>query len=411
MTERTPNNVLAQEKPLTVDQEMSRFKGFTTNNGITVDPKAEEARRGPGDRNLSPEEEAAGVKVVGEQPRGAKGGEGKGGEQKPAKVELTDEEKTAAIDGARTLLKLKDDEELTEDEEAEALAAALTEKKQASKPGNDRDSRVKRAQDGRRRAEARAARAEGKLSSLEQRLAALEAGGKPLTPAADGGKGEDKDQEPQAKDFELGELDPKYIRALARWEVRQELAENSKNQQTRQTQAQKDAAAAEYTEKKAAFEDAGLEAYDDFQEVVMDTVVLPKSDPAAWPLSATVGRLLLDSKFGPHIAYALASDPKEAKRVDKLSPADQQRWFFRQEAKLESEHPETSEAEGEQEEESEQTERPARRTPEQPQARISKAPPPPARRSNGGGGNRGGVSPATQDFAAFEALANGKKDR
>jgi hypothetical protein len=31
-------------------------------------------------------------------------------------------------------------------------------------------------------------------------------------------------QEPDPKDYEFGEVDPKYIRALARWEVRQELA-------------------------------------------------------------------------------------------------------------------------------------------------------------------------------------------
>jgi hypothetical protein len=50
----------------------------------------------------------------------------------------------------------------------------------AGKPGGN--DRVKRAQEGRRRAEARAARAEGKLNQLGGRLAALESGGKaPLT--------------------------------------------------------------------------------------------------------------------------------------------------------------------------------------------------------------------------------------
>lgn len=411
MNTRTPSNALAQEKAPTVEEEMSRFKGYTTNNGETVDPKSDVTRRGAGDTNLSPEEEQAGGKVINEQDRGA----AKGGEAKPVKVELTDDEKTAALDDARKVLQLKDDEELTEEEEAEALAKALTDKKAAAKGGkggNDRDSRVKRAQEGRRRAEARAARLERELGTISARLAAVEGrGAAPLDSAAKGGKDDGEDKEPQAKDFELGELDPKYIRALARWEVRQELAESSKTQQTKQQKSAQDQAAAEYAEKKAAFEDAGLEAFDDFQEVVMDTVTLPKSDPAAWPLSATVGKLLLDSKYGPHIAYALASDPKEAKRVDKLSPADQQRWFFRQEAKLEAEHPASGEAEGEQEEHEEAPERRPSRTPNQPQARVSKAPPPPARRSNGGNGNRGGVSSATTDFAAFEAMANGKKDR
>jgi hypothetical protein len=106
----------------------------------------------------------------------------------------------------------------------------------------------------------------------------------------------------------------------------------------------------------------------------LDTVSLPKSDPAAWPLSATVGKLLLESEFGPHIAYALASDPKEAKRVDKLSAAEQQRWFFRQEAKFESENV-SGEESGEQDEANESARRTEREAPKAAPRQVSKAPP------------------------------------
>lgn len=370
----------------TVEQEMSKFKGFTTNNGETVD--GETTRKGPAERNLSPEEEAAGVTIAG----AAKAAE-------TTKVELTDEEKTAALDKSRTALDLKDDEELTPEEETEALAAALKEKGKAS--GKDKnkteDVKLRRANGRARAAEARARAAETRLGTLEQRLAAVEGRG---TLTADGKPAKaDDDKEPDPSKFELGELDPKYIRALARWEVRQELADASKTQQTKQLNSKQEQAAAEIAEKRAAFEEVGFERFDDFQEVVLDTVGLPKSDPAAWPLSATIGTLIFDSEFGADVAYALASDPKEAKRVDKLSDAEKQRWFFRQEAKFEAEKTSAA-ASGEKEQDDTgrtSTPKPAQRT-------ATNAPPPPRKRSNGAG-STSGVAADTQDFAAFEAMA------
>jgi hypothetical protein len=375
----------------TVEQEMAKFNGFSTNNGETVDPKT--TAKGPADDNLSEDERKAGAKVVGEQSRTA-------ATDKPAKVELSDDEKEAALDKSRTTLGLKDDEELTPEEEAAALAEALKEKtKSAGKPKNkDEDMRLRRANGRARAAERRAQQAESRLGTLEQRLAALEGRGT-LTPQDKAGKADD-DKEPDPSKFELGELDPKYIRALARWEVRQETAELAKNQQTQQRSSQQEKAAAEIAEKRAAFEEAGTERFDDFQEVVLDTVGLPKTDPAAWPLSATIGQLILNSEFGPEVAYTLASDPKEAKRVDKLSDAEKQRWFFRQEAKFEAEKA-SADASGDDKgaaSEREPTQsKPAQRT-------ATQAPPPPRRRNNGAGATPR-VSPATTDFAAFEAMA------
>lgn len=380
-------------KAPTVAEEMAKFSGFTTNNGETV--AKENTITSPATTDLSDDERKAGMKIAGgKEARNETKSDDKSG--KPAKVELTEEEADAAVDAARAAL--EEGEELTPEEEADAIAAALTEKQsKAAKPGNG--DRVKRAQEGRRRAEARAARAERRADALEARMAALETGGVKNVPLT-GNKDEPKeDKEPDPTKFEFGEVDPKFVRALARWEVRQELAAASKTQETKQRTSAEDRAAAEFTAKKEAFEDAGLSSFDDFQEVVMDTVGLPKSDPAAWPLSATVGRLLLESEFGPQIAYALASDPKEAKRVDKLTSAEQQRWFFRQEAKLEAEAPKED---GEQDE-AEGNKVAAREAPKAA-AKVTRAPPPP-RRNNGGSGNKS-VNSATTDFAAFEAMAN-----
>lgn len=384
-----------QSNAPTVQEEMAKFSGFTTNNGETV--KADTTVKGPGDDNLSPEERAAGIKIAGEEaPRGKADDKGaKTTLTLPVKVTLTDEESTAALDKARTDLKLSDTEELTKEEEDEALLAALNSKKETAKPPADR---VKRAQEGRRNAERRAAAAERKSADLERRLAALEAGGGKVPLTGDTKKANDgaSDKEPEPKDFEFGEVDAKYIRALARWEAKQVTAEAAKNQQTETRTAEQERAQEEFTEKKAAFEDAGLEAFDDFQEVVIDTVTLPKSDPAAWPLSATVGELLLESEHGPAIAYALASDIPEAKRVNKLSPAQQAAWFGRQEAKL------STNTDGK--EKPEATARAGREVTKEAAPRAVSRAPLPLERGRGAGGNKQ-VSAATTDFAAFEALA------
>lgn len=390
-----------ENKAPTIEQEMAKFGGYATNNGVVVDAKT--TTTSAGDVNLSDDEREAGITIVGETPRNGAAKADKA-DKTPAiaKVELTDAEADAALEAARTAAKLGDGEELTKEEEDAALLAALSAKKDAAKPAVS--DRVKRAQDGRRRAEARASRAEASLATMEARLAALENGGtKTLTGDAKPVKGAaDADKEPDPKDFEFGEVDAKFIRALARWEAKQVIADSSKNQQTARTTAEQAAAAEEFAEKKSAFEDAGLDQFDDFQEVVLDTLTLPKSDPAAWPLSATVGQLLLESEHGPAIAYQLAGDPKEAKRVAALPPLKQASWFGVQEAKAEAaaaskvkdgEKAGTKEAEGAGRQESKEL---------NPRA-VTRAPIP-LNRGRGQGGNKQ-PSAATTDFAAFEALA------
>lgn len=379
-------------KAPTVEQEMAKFSGFTTHDGATVAPADPANRRGSEETPPADKKDAAGAK---DEKSGGKGAA-------PAKVELTDAEETAAI--AKASEGLAEGDELTDSEKADALADALTAKKTAAKPGNNESDRVKRAQEGRRRAEARASRAEGKTADLERRLAALETGGvkAPLTGATKEDKPDTQDKEPEPKDFEFGEVDPKFIRALARWEVRQELAADAKKQQTKQQGSRKEQAEEEFAEKKQAFEDAGSELYDDFQEVVLDTVGLPKSDPAAWPLSATIGQLLFESEVGAQIAYSLASDPKEAKRVDKLNPAAQRLWFARQEAKFSSD--EDANKGGKDETDDEEARGTGANRQEAQPRQVSKAPPPP-KRNNGGSGNKQ-VSAATTDFRAFEAMAS-----
>lgn len=386
------------QKAPTIEQEMAKFSGFTAENGKTVESGKE--NKVGSNRDISPEEEQAGSKLApGAATKPNKSAE-KPSPVAAAKVELTEDESAAALDKARE--KLGEGEELTEDEETEILAEALNEKRAAVRPGKTESDRVRKAQEGRRRAEARAARAENELGDIRARLARIESGTPPLTDKDKGGNNEAA-KEPDPKAFELGELDPKYIRALVRWENAQADAERAKNQDKTKRSSDEERARAEAKARVDAFEDVGRELYDDFEEVVVETRKLPESDPASWPCSATLGQLMLDNEdVGPHIAYVLASDPKEARRIAKLTPAKQMRWFFEQEAKFTSDEGEDKKA-GKDEDKGDKSGRHPQ-NPSNGQRVVSRAPTPPSRRNNGSGGNQQ-VSAATQDFAAFEAMA------
>lgn len=372
----------AAGKAPTVADEMAKFNGFSTNNGETVAPDDANARKGAGDRNLSDDERKAGVKIAGTDTREA--------------ATLTADEEAAAIEAAT---KAKGDD-LTDEEADEAVAAALAEKsKPAGKKPESADERLKRAQAGRRKEAAARARAERERDDLRQRIEALEKGS-PLTKGTKDDKTETADKEPDPKDFEFGEVDSRYIRALARYEAKQELAAAaSKNQETQQTAEQR-RAAQEAAERRSVFEDKGHELFEDFQEVVLDTVGLPASDPDAWPLSATLVNLLLDSpEQGPKVMYALASDTKEARRIAKMSPRDQERWFYKEEAKYEAEA-ENADAGGKGEKGAKGGTQEAETTGIRRESRAPKVP-----NRNKGGSHQQPVNAATTDFRAFEAMA------
>lgn len=212
----------------------------------------------------------------------------------------------------------------------------------------------------------------------EAELAALKAGKSPLTSPGDTAKA--SEGAPDPSQFEYGELDPKYIAALARHETHQALkSAKAEDDQARQAAAA-DAKRQETAEKQDKLVRAGLELHDDFDEVVMQGAREGK-----WDLSPTLGELILDSEHGPSIAYALASDPTEAARVAKLSPSDQARFFGAQEAKFEAAKP--SQGAG-------------KTPPKTPQA----PPPPKTPRGNSGQFQVGADS---SDFAAVERAWRG----
>lgn len=251
---------------------------------------------------------------------------------------------------------------------------------QQNKPKNDPQKRINKAIRAQREAErARDAQA-AELSALKERLARLEGSTANLTQ-----NGKPVNVDPNAPDpskYEFGEADVGFIRDLARYEARKEFEAKAAEERNKTLTAQQQKQQEEFQAKKDEFAEKGSAKFDDFDEVVIDGAV-----NGDWPLSPTLGELLFSSDHGPDIAYALASDVKEATRVYKLTPAQQAAWFGRKEAELSSS---TQGATGE------GNQRSARG--------VSQAPEPIARAARGAGGSKP-VTADTTDFAAFERMA------
>lgn len=237
----------------------------------------------------------------------------------------------------------------------------------------------------RREAERRAEAAEAELQQLRQRAATPEPAEAPKAAPKQPEPQAQDDDEPSPDDFDYGELDPRYIRALAAHGVRQEFSrlEGAARQDAAARVAQDEQAAAQERFQKQIAE--GSKKHDDFYERVVIG-----AEKGEWPLSEHLGKMLVDSDVGDDIAYHLATHPEEADQVHRQTPLEQARYFGRMEAKFTAGQ---SAATGET----------AGKTVE---TRTPKAPPPvtPARGSDG----KFSPSASTNDFAAFEAHANNR---
>jgi hypothetical protein len=261
------------------------------------------------------------------------------------------------------------------------------EEKQPSKPSSRVQKRIDQATARQRAAERRADLAEANLLQLERRLAAMEAEMRSLrTGGVDtAGKSTTSDPNaPQPSSYEYGELDARYIRDLAKYEARKELeAERAKTQSEAARQSAEAAARERATKIDAWAQAEGAKKYDDFDEVVIQG-----AKDGLWPLSATLGQLILESEFGHDIAYSLASNPKEAARIARMAPEKQAAWFGKEEARLAA----GAASPGETHDDIQQ------------KPKVTQAPIPPVHRAKGSGESNP-VSPDTTDFAAFERLA------
>lgn len=373
----------------TVEQEMAKFTGFAQKDGETITPEQPE--------NLNPTlDGAAAAAKAGDKT--AEKTETKTAPAAAAKVEkLTDAESEKVI----TDLDAKLGREATEDEIAAALVQAQADKNPANsgKPKATVADRIGKAVKAQRTAErerdAALRRAEVAEALLKNGPAKNDSKGD-LTDPAKKGKDAPVAGEPDPKDFEFGELDARYIRAVARFDAEQAIAASkAKDKEAWHTAAQQEATA-KFQELKAAFEEAGTDKYPDFEEIVMEG-----ARNKEWELSDGLGALLFESEHGPDIAYMLASDPKLAHKIAAMPVLKQASWLGQEEAKLSagSGAKADKDAKGGADE---SANKPAGSS----SAKVSKAPAPIARAR--GQGSASSVSGDTTDFAAFEAAAMGQ---
>jgi|GEM_PF-4063836 len=362
----------------TVEEEMAKFSGFSTNDGKTITKEAPEDLNPVAGKNTSAkEDEVAGARVVADKGAAA---------AKPANVALTDEESEAALEAAEKAA----GKPLSESDKAKAIKDASNAKAGATRPNGEKKSvaRYQRMQSERDRAVIRAA-------ALETRIAALERGdtkpltgdAKPDTKVAAGG--------PDPKDFPFGELDAGYIRALSRFETLATIAQAKEEEKTVRLTAAQQKAADDFDAAKAEFADKGAEQFEDFDEVVMGNLYDKTSNPGGWSLSDALGAMLLESDQGQAIAYELASDVKLSREIAAKTVARQAAWFGKREAELAGSGAKTVEeiAAAKAEADANAAKNPA--------AKVSKAPAPIDRAR--GQGSASDTSGNTQDFSAFEA--------
>lgn len=376
----------------TVEEEMSKFKGFSSTNGDVSDGEPLVEENEILEKRQQQRDQSKAAQKADDDARAAEAA--KGAEKAAKTIELTADEEDTAAEAAEA----EKGEPLTDEEREKAIADALAKKQAdaAAKPAKGKRTVQERINAYRRAAgaaERHAAAKDGENEELRRRLAAYEKGevkpGEQVTKkAAPAG-----DKEPQPADFEFGELDPKYIRALARYEAKQEAAQAKQEiAQDRQTAAQQ----REMVELKAkadAVVERGIAEFEDFEELVIDG-----AKQGAWALSQDMLTLMAESEVGHKVAYHLASNPKEAARIAGLTPMGQAAAFGRLEARFSSESSDAAAAEQE-------------KTKVDPSkvAKTTKAPNPVKPARGAGGSNQ--VGGDTSDFAAFEALVKGSSSR
>lgn len=231
------------------------------------------------------------------------------------------------------------------------------------KPKQTAQERIDELTKLRRDAERRAEEAERKLADAA----------KPKPKAEDEGEGQPKKEDgpPDPSKFKYGDTDPEYIRALARYETREamkaERQEQERNEQLAALQRTWDERVAEFAKDKP-----------DFAE---------KTGASDLPITPIMADAIRTADSGPAVAYHLAENLDEARRIAALPPFAQVREIGRLEGRLER----LAEA---------------KETQDPPNPRPSDAPkPPPQLRGQGG---RFKVAADTDDFSDFERQYGGR---
>jgi len=365
-----------QKQPSFEDQ-VKVFKGYTTREGEILDPKDENLN--PTKQNISEEERKAGTKTVAEAAKEAADGDDNDGAVKAGDTPGKGAKSTAGGEGAAGSDDSSDDVggDSDGDDEGEDDTKTVTVAEAKKMAASAAGKRIAALTKDKRTLERSLDTMADRLERLEARLTA------PVKAVTETDIGA-----PEPDKFDLGEMDPQYIRALARYEARQESLVVKREDEAKQQREAANREQREFAQKKTALEEAGSAEYDDFSEVVIEGAKwsLQNQDaPEAWPLSNTIGELAFASKEAGHkVLYHLATHPDEARKVFAMSQGAQGAWFARKE--LELAPPPASGAPG-----------------DKPQIKTSKALPPPKYKGRGGNGTATPVPTDSNDFAAVEA--------
>lgn len=116
-----------------------------------------------------------------------------------------------------------------------------------------------------------------------------------------------QDAEPDPADYQFGETDARYIKDLAKYEARQELAYAFQAQRQMEEQTR---VLTSHQQREAEF----AKANPDYERAVYRPDL---------PMTPAMAEAILQSDNGPAIAYTLANDPGEARRISGLNPLAQ----------------------------------------------------------------------------------------
>jgi hypothetical protein len=153
--------------------------------------------------------------------------------------------------------------------------------------------RIHELADKRREAEAKAEDAQRRNQELEAELRALKATAKPM----------DVDDRPVRTKFAS---DDEYIEALTDWKAKQAVADRERQN----AQARREAEEAEIAEQWSRRQTAVMKDFPDYADVIGNSeIAIPNH----------IHRALIESDFGPQIAYYLALNPGEAKALSLMS--------------------------------------------------------------------------------------------
>lgn len=117
--------------------------------------------------------------------------------------------------------------------------------------------------------------------------------------------------EPSREDYDDYE---KYVEDKAIWKVEQRLAKEAEERQTRTAQERQQEAASHFESAKDAVIDAGLDSFDDFEDVALSDDLQITEDMAT---------AILASDTGHELWYHLGKHPAKAEKIASLPPVAQ----------------------------------------------------------------------------------------